>query len=222
MRVTHVVDLSHPVGPQTQVYPGDPVPSLTPVATLADDGYNLAHVSMGTQSGTHADAPFHFFDAGARIDELALDLFVGPAVVIDVSGRRDRSSIDWADISAQATGVGPGKVVLLRTGWARHYGKPRYFDHPYLSGEAAARLVAAGVRTIGIDAPNPDETPREGTAGGDWPVHRTVLGAGGVLIENLRGLEEIDFPDPLFSAVPVRLAGADGAPVRAMAMRVRP
>ncbi|GAA3748344.1 kynurenine formamidase [Spinactinospora alkalitolerans] len=220
MRISRIIDLSRSIGPGTQVYPGDPVPRLSPAATVAEDGYNLLHVSMGSQSGTHADAPRHFFDGGARIDELPLELFTGPAVVVEAAGRTDRSPITRADLEPWDPEFGPGAVVLLRTGWSRHYGTRRYFAHPHLTGEAARHLVDAGVRTIGIDAPNPDPTPDEDHPSQAWPVHRAVLGAGGVIIENLCGLERIDFPAPLFSALPIALEGADGAPVRAVAMRM--
>ncbi|RCV51042.1 cyclase family protein [Marinitenerispora sediminis] len=220
MRVSRIVDLSHPLGRTTQVYPGDPVPVLTTVATVERDGYHVTHVSMSSQSGTHADAPYHFFSDGTRIDRLDLRLFTGPAVVVDVTGRPARSAIGTDDLAPYRSLLRPGTIVLLHTGWSVYHGTDHYFAHPYLSGAAAAELVAVGIRTIGIDAPSPDRTPAAGETAGDWPVHRRVLGAGGTLIENLCRLAEIDFPDPLFSAAPIALEGADGAPVRAMALRV--
>ncbi|GAA3746368.1 cyclase family protein [Salinactinospora qingdaonensis] len=218
-----MVDLSRPLGPDTQVYPGDPPVTFTPVATPAEDGCGITAVSMSSQSGTHADAPRHFFAGGAGIDELPLELFTGPAVVVDVTGRPDRCPIGWEDLAPREADLGAGVVVLLRTGWSAHYGTPHYFAHPYLSGEAARRLVAAGVRTLGIDAPSPDVTPepgREMPADG-FAVHEAVLGAGGVIVENLCRLELLDFAAPVFSALPIPLAGADGAPVRAVAWPVR-
>lgn len=221
VRITRVVDLSRPVGPETQVYPGDPVPEITPVARIAVDGCNLARVTIGSQSGTHADAPYHFAEQGARIDELDPALCVGPGVVVPVTGRPPRTPIGWQDIAPHLPAA-PPPIVLLHTGWARHYGTPAYFAHPYLDGAAAEELLRRGVRTIGIDAPSLDETPDDAHAGGDWPVHRAVAGAGGVLVENLCGLEGVDFPEPLVSVLPIRLAGADGAPVRAVACELAP
>lgn len=220
MYPTRVVDLSCPIGPDTQVYPGDPEPRITPAATIAADGFNVAHVSMGSQSGTHADAPYHFAAAGARIDEMDLSLFLGPGVFVDATGHGARQPITWADIEPRAGRLGPGAVVLLHTGWSRHYGGPDYFAHPYLDGEAARRLVDLGVRTVGIDAPNLDETPDEEHPGDGWPVHRAFAAAGGALVENLSNLERVDFPDPLISVLPIKLAGGDGAPVRAVAIQL--
>ena len=63
-----IIDLSHPLRTGTPVYPGDPEVVVSPAATAAADGYNVLHVTMGSQSGTHVDAPFHFLADGARID----------------------------------------------------------------------------------------------------------------------------------------------------------
>ena len=88
-----IVDLSHPINAETQVYPGDPVPELSPATTIDRDGYNVLHVSMGSQTGTHVDAPYHFLADGARIDAMDLSMFFGPATVVDVRGLAPRSMI---------------------------------------------------------------------------------------------------------------------------------
>ncbi|WP_046469309.1 cyclase family protein [Allosalinactinospora lopnorensis] len=218
MRLQRIVDLSRPIGPDTQVFPGDSPPRITRASTVATGGFNSVEVHMSSHAGTHADAPFHFLEHGARLDELPLELFTGPAVVVDATGRDDRSPISSADLAPWADEFAPGAVVLLRTGWSAYYRTERYFEHPYLDGDAARLLVDRGVRTIGIDTLSPDETPYGEHPGDDWPVHRTVLGAGGTIIENLCHLEQIDFPHPWFSAFPLRLASDDGAPVRAVAL----
>ncbi|MDS1271310.1 cyclase family protein [Lipingzhangella sp. LS1_29] len=219
MHLRRVVDLSRTIGPDTQPFPGDEPPELTCAATIADEGYNRLHVAVSSHTGTHVDAPYHFRDDGERIDRLPLDLFLGPAIVVDVTAHVDRQPVTWTEIAPQLDSLAPGTIVLLHTGWDRYHGTPRYFDHPYLSGDAAHHLMAAGIRTIGIDAPNPDETPDEAHPGAGWPVHHTVAAHGGVLIENLCGLHQIDFPTPLLSALPMKIDGGDGAPVRAVAMQ---
>jgi kynurenine formamidase len=216
--VRRIVDLSHPVDDDTPVYPGDPVARFTPAATIAADGYNVLHVRMGSQTGTHADAPYHFLEAGARIDELPLDLFLGPAVIADLRGRPPRSPVEWADLAPYADRLGAGRILVLHTGWDRHWGTDAYFDHPFLTGDAAARVVAAGVRTVALDALSLDETVPGGEPAGGFAAHLHVLGAGGVIVENLRGLDGVRTAEPVLSLLPLRLAGADGAPVRAVAL----
>ncbi|GAB3450809.1 cyclase family protein [Streptomonospora sediminis] len=218
-RIIRIVDLSRPIGPETQAFPGDLQPHLERSATVAADGYNSTGVHMSSHSGTHADAPYHFLPDGPRLQELPLERFTGPAVVVEATGRADRSPITADDLGAWRDRFVPGAVVLVHTGWAAYYGTPRYFDHPYLDGSAARLLADSGVRCVGIDAPSPDSTPHGPHPQGDWAAHLAVLGAGGTIIENLCGLEGIDFADPLFCALPIHLSSGDGAPVRAVAMQ---
>ncbi|MDP9406521.1 MAG: cyclase family protein [Actinomycetota bacterium] len=218
--VRDVVDLSHLLEDGMPVYPGDPVVGIRPATTIGDHGYNVLHVQMGSQTGTHVDSPYHFLEDGARIDELPLELFLAPAVVADVRGKPPHAPITWADLLPIADRLAAGRMLLLHTGWDAHWGTDAYFDHPFLDGEAAERVVAAGVRTIGLDALSLDETVPDGEPPGGFAAHLAVLGAGGVIVENLRGLERLRSPQPVVSVLPLRLAGADGAPVRAVAFDI--
>lgn len=216
---SRLVDLSHPVDDRTPVYPGDPFVRLRPAATLARDGYNVLHLSMGSHSGTHVDAPYHFLDDGARIDEVPLELCHGPAVVADVRGAGERGRIGWRELAPYADALGPGRILLLRTGWSEHWGSERYAAHPFLTGDAAERLVATGLRTVGIDAFSVDETVQSGRPAAGFPAHSALLGAGGVLVENLTDLAALEGErEIVLSVLPLRLAGADGSPVRAVAV----
>ncbi len=211
MQVRRVVDLSVPIGPDTQVYPGDPLPRLTPHATIARDGYNLLALHLGSQTGTHIDAPYHVRADGTPVDELDLALCAGPATVLDARGVGPREPITWDRIGAARM----APIVLVDTGWSRHYGTPVYFDHPFLDPDAVRRMLDLGVRTFCVDAPSIDPTPDE-----DLAAHLLVADAGGVIGENFRNLERVDWPDPFVSCLPIRLAGADGAPVRAAAFQL--
>ncbi|WP_433363695.1 cyclase family protein [Actinoplanes sp. CA-142083] len=215
-----IVDLSVPVGPGTQVYPGDPVPRFTVHATVREDGFNLLHLEVGSQTGTHVDAPYHFRDDAPRLHELDLGLFVGPGVLLDVRGAKARERITWERLSPYADRLGPGVIALICTGWSAHYGTPAYFDHPYLDADACRRMLDLGVRTFCLDAINIDETPDETHPGDGYPVHHLIAEAGGVIGENFRNLEQVDFPNPIVSCLPVALENADGAPVRAVAMQL--
>lgn len=221
MMLQRVVDLSHPVDAGTQAYPGDPQPSFTPHSTIASEGFNLLHVSMGSQSGTHVDAPYHFLEHGRGIDEMDPSLFLGTAVIADLTSKRARERITWTDLASVADRLGPGRILVLHTGWDRHYGTPAYYDHPFLDKDAARQILDAGVGTIATDAINPDETVLDGPQPEGFPVHHVVAEASGIIAENLTNLAAVDFPEPLLSLLPVRLTGADGAPVRAVAMELQ-
>jgi kynurenine formamidase len=218
MRVRRAVDLSLAVDPDTQVYPGDPVVRFETAATIGADGFNLLRLHIGSQSGTNCDAPYHFDPAGARIDEVDPALFAGPAVLIDVRGLAPRHPVGPDLVSPYLPSLGPGIIAVLWTGWPRFYGTPAYFDHPYLTAAACEAILATGVRTVCLDAINIDETPDASHPGVEFPVHRLIAAAGGIIVENLTGLVRIDFADPFLAVFPLRLTGADGSPTRAVAL----
>jgi len=219
MRPRRIVDLSIPVGPETQVYPNDPAPAFRPALRIETDGVNVLGLELGSHTGTHVDAPFHFLADAERLEDLDLGLFAGSAVIADVTGHGDREPIGWDAVGPYADRLAPGTILALRTGWSeRHYGTERYFDHPYLSAEACERILELGVRTLAIDALNPDETILDGRDP-RWDVHHLVLGAGGVIAENLTNLNAVDFDDPFVCLFPLRLSGdTDGSPCRAVAL----
>jgi arylformamidase len=216
-----IVDLSVPVRSGMQVYPGDPPVAIRPAAQLATDGVNVLAVHAGSHTGTHVDAPFHLLAGGARLDELDLRLFHGPAVVADLRGLPARAAIDWPLLAPYAPRLRSGVVLVLHTGWSEHFGTPEYLEHPWLTPTAAKGIVASGVRTVALDALSPDPTPPPGAQGPEdgFPAHHALLGEGAVIVENLTNVAALaELPGPVISCFPLALAGADGAPVRAVAM----
>jgi kynurenine formamidase len=220
MRILRVVDLSIPVDASVQTYPGDPALEFLPHSTVERDGFNLLAVHMGTQTGTHVDAPFHFEDDAPTIEQVPLSTFLGPAVVADVRAVGARTPITTAHLAEVLPRVEPGSIVLLHTGWDRHRGTDAYFDHPYLDDAACAALLDAGVRAIGIDAINLDETPDDAHPGVGFPVHHRIAQAAGIICENLTNLAAVDFDDAIVSLLPIAFQRTDGAPVRAVAFQV--
>ncbi|KAF8903495.1 putative cyclase [Gymnopilus junonius] len=241
-------DLSHSLTSQTKIYPSDPSFSCTPHAQHGKDGYCVHKLSMGTHTGTHVDAPYHFFAEGKKIDEIPLEQFIGEAVVIDLSGGivsedsaanaqqrkllQEREKITWNDLEPFAQAVRPGSIVLINTGWSEaHYRSPKYFNHPYFAPTVASELIARGVFLVGVDTLNPDETPssqNEETEDG-FGFHEAFLSAGGIIAENLTNLEKLIEAQQgssqgekwIASLVPLNLAGADGSPIRAFAYSVK-
>ena len=222
MRVNRIVDLSVPLGPGTVVYPGDPVPSFRPHSTIAGEGFNLLEVRIGSQTGTHVDAPRHFVDGASVIDDLDLHRFVGRGVVVNAIGLPPRGRITSAHVAPVLDQLGPDCIVLCRTDWGEHYGSPVWFDHPFLDAEACGSILEAGVRTILMDVMNIDETPDEGHPGEGFPCHHLIAAVDGVIGENMTNFSAIDWPDPLISCLPLRMQDADGAPVRAVAIQLIP
>lgn len=213
-------DLSHPVRSGMPVYPGDPAVVVETALTVDPDGVNVLALHLGSQSGTHVDAPFHVDDALPDLDALPLERFVGPAVLLDVRGAAPRTELAAAVLDPVADRLGPGVVLLVVTGWARHWGTDDYLAHPWLSPELAQRIVDLGVRTVGIDALSVDVTPDGGATA--LPSHQVLCGAHVVIAENLTGLAPLldaqrDGSAVDVSLLPLRIEHGDGAPVRAVA-----
>jgi arylformamidase len=221
-RIPALIDLSVPLHSGMPVWPGDPEVEITPVATVAADGYNLLALRLGSQSGTHVEAPFHVDDALPALSDLPLERFTGPAVVADLRGRPPRSPITAADLTPVAARIGPGVVLLLATDWSRHWGLPEYLAHPWLHPDAARLIVARGVRAVGIDAPSVDPSDGPPGAADPLPAHRVLAHAGAVIAENLTNLATLLRPPATQRHVqvwllPLSFARAEGSPTRAVA-----
>ncbi|MEC5198647.1 kynurenine formamidase [Arthrobacter sp. PL16] len=210
-----IVDLTQPIRTGMQVYPGDPEVLVTTVATVAEDGYQVASLHLGSHTGTHVDAPLHSVVTGQSVDDLDLARLVGTALIVECSGLEQRAVIGWNAVRERMDDVAGIAMVLFRTGWSEHFGTPRYLDHPVLAAEVAEGLLAAGITVVGTDTLNPDSTLHND---GVLPFHALFQGAGGLILENLTNLAAVDWARPLVSVLPLALAGADGSPVRAVAI----
>ena len=204
-------DLSHPLSTGMQVYPGDPSVNLSPALELERDGAAVTSLRLGSHTGTHVDAPAHTVAGGRAMDLVALEELVDDALVIRVPGLGDRATIGIEDLGDLPERV--PSIVVVDTGWARHFGTERALRHPALGVDAARLLVDRGMHVLGVDTLSPDPTDAAGTT--EFPVHEVVLGGDGLIVENLTGLDGL--PSRVRIGVfPLRLAG-DGAPVRAVA-----
>lgn len=209
-----VIDLCRPIEDSMQVFPGDISPVVEEFAEMSDAGFRTKKITMSSHTGTHMDAPAHMLADGARLDELPNDTFFGFAVIVDVSGRAGRE-IESADLGLTKEEMAAADFLLLHTGFEDKMGSGAYLkDFPVLSQEAARRLTEAGLKGIGVDAISVDPVESE-----ECPIHKIILGGGMVIMENLRGLRQLPFKVPFcLTALPLALKGADGAPVRVMAV----
>ncbi|MDD1716761.1 MAG: cyclase family protein [Methanoregulaceae archaeon] len=190
-------DLTRPLSKETAVYPGD----KTPEFIRRDHGqYVVTDLFISTHSGTHIDAPAHYFQGGLTIDRIPLERLIGPCRVLDLSGVHGFIS------SRELRGkIGDAERVLLKT-W---YSGIKIFDpsYPGLDGTTAEFLAENRIACIGIDSPSIEPF------GGDGAVHRQLLSTGTVIIEflDLTGVREGDY---YMAALPLRLEGLDGSPAR--------
>lgn len=205
-------------------YPGDPDVTLAPDATHEEDGYATSELRTGTHAGTHVDAPRHTLPEGESIDERAVGEFAFDARLVDLRPLEPREAITAEELPEPNVLDPAVDLLVFRTGWAAHWGTDRYRDHPYLTAGAARRCQKLGVG-VGLDTFGPDPTPpgsakttgpsRETEPEGT-PAHDALLSDSLPIVENLCGLDGLPAGFRLY-AFPLRLRGADGSPVRAVA-----
>jgi arylformamidase len=214
-------DITLLLSPELPVWPGDPPVELVRVSDLAaGDPFSLTRLSTSAHAGTHVDAPAHFLADGATVEALDLDALIGPALVLALPDLAaiDAASLDEA-LDAALTALGQPRStgaerLLLRTANSqrRAQGVPEaeiLADFVALTADGARWLVERGVRLVGIDGPS--IAPLEDI---DTP-HRVLLGAGVVVVEGL-DLARVAPGEYTLVCLPLKLAGADGAPARAV------
>ena len=210
--MNNMIDLTHPITADMPVYPGTTPPVIEVAATVAEHGFLEHRLSMVTHTGTHIDAPAHMLDGGRTLDTYPVDTFVGSATVLDVSavtGAIGRELLEpHHDLIARQA------FLLLYTGWSARWGDESYFrDYPALTVEAAAWLGEFGLRGVGLDAVSIDHSGST-----DFAVHHEVMRREMLIIENLTNLGELVGREFTLMCLPLLLFGADGAPVRAVAL----
>jgi len=204
---SRIIDISVPNGPGQHVYPGDPEPRIEAVRRIAGgDQCNVSFLHMGSHTGTHVDAPYHFLADGARLGEVALDRMVGPCIVADLRGRR---AVDAASLRDVATR--PGDILLCLTDNSARWAAPAFQrDFTFITLDAADWIVEREVRAVGMDYLSIEEFGSP-----DFPVHHRLLGAGVFVIEGL-DLRTVTPGRYFLVCLPLKLPDLDGAPARAV------
>lgn len=214
---SRIIDISQPVYSNCPQYP-DTTPRPAQVRWMYIHGVepvNKEIVEISTHTGTHCDAPFHFFESGTPIDQVPLETYVGWAAIIDVRGKSPGSAITARDIEPYLEAIQPGDVVLLNTGWGHKRANTKEFltEYVYCGGDAAKAIVDAGAKGAGIDAVSFGGYNDPSKAG---PSHRTMLGNGKFIVEELFFPDEVmDGKRRLFVCAPVKLRDCSGAWTRA-------
>jgi len=226
------VDLSHDYSEETIYWPTDSLGfRLEEVAfgeTELGYFYSAYRFSSAEHGGTHLDAPFHFSREGMTVEEIPIDRLIGPAVVVDVS---DHVTPDYlvgvADLERFEAAHGPipdGAIVLIRTGWGPRWPDRQSYIGTSLEGQAAipelhfpgidpeaARWLAANrsIGALGIDTPSIDYGQST-----DFQTHVALYGANIPGLENVANLGELPETGSFVVALPMKIAGGSGGPVR--------
>jgi len=202
-----IYDATLPIEEGMITFPGDPLFRMEQFfVTSSGDPFNLSVLHIGTHAGTHVDPPAHYINGGASVDELPLDVLIGPGVVMGLPGCR---CID-SDTLRKA-GLQGCKRVFFKTDNSIRLGEKTFReDFVYLTEDGAVHLVEAGVRLVGTDYLSIE---RFGNAGA--PVHHILLSAGVVIVETLN-LRDVPVGPCEMYCLPLRVRKGDGAPARVL------
>ncbi len=204
-----IYDLSVPISPDMPTYPGDPAVSIEPVLQIAKgDNANVSRLSMGDHTGTHVDPPVHFIPGGVTVDHLDLNTLFGTVRVVDltqVTGEITAQDLENARVPP------PDPRLLLKTRNSSYWGQREFQkDFVGIASDAAQWLVDHGVRLVGIDY-----LSVEPFHAAEPKTHRTLLGAGVIIVEGLN-LVQVPPGDYTLVCLPLKIKNGDGAPARAI------
>lgn len=201
-----LIDLTRLTTHGMPVYPGDEPPSLTESVHFEEQQCVNHQIKSSMHVGTHMDGPMHMVREGRKLCDLPVERFAGPGVLVDARG----CDVLGVDLLGD---VKSGEIVLFWTDWDKKFGTEEYYGKfPVLTPALAEKLVALGVKMIGMDSPSPDRQPHT--------VHRILLEKEILIVENLVGLEALVGKAFEVFALPSKY-DADSAPVRVVA-RVTP
>ena len=209
-----IFDVSVPISPQIPVWPGDPPVQIERVESInKGDPANLTRLSLGVHTGTHVDAPYHFFEKGRKVDQLPLNTLIGSAFVLEIHPKeRTITATDLGSLGLPPT----VQRLLIKTDNSYLWeGRPLEFekDFIHLGRDAARWIVRRGIKLIGVDYLSVDRFDS-----GDKLAHHTLLEAGVVIIEGLN-LSHVAQGVYQLYCLPLKIADSDGAPARVVLIK---
>ena len=210
-----LLDLTLTVSENIPTFPGSPQPSFVQDKNVENDGYNSELLFLSSHTGTHLDAPYHFQEKGEKIHEISLKRLVSSAILVKSRKKGDQpiTKTDIQKFEKKHGKIPSGSTVIFWTGWQKMIKNISYFiRNPGLSTAAAKYLVSKKINLVGTDSPSID-------LGKDkrFPVHHIFSKNNVLIVENLTNLEKIRSSKFHFVVLPLKLKGATGSPVRAIA-----
>lgn len=203
-----IVDLTH------AVTRGDRGIDYEDSMTISNDGWNARTWHLYSHSNTHMDAPKHFIDGGDTIDNTPLDVCMGPAWLLDLGEVQPRQLHTIEDLGDYVDKIKAGDRVILKTGWEKFFGTDTFRDElPRISKALAEWFAEKKISLLGVEPPSVADV-------NDIPevteIHKILLSANITIVESLKNLHTIKQDRFEFIALPLKLTGGDGSPVRAL------
>jgi arylformamidase len=205
-----LIDVSVRIDANLPTYPGNTPFTLEAVKRLArGDSSNVSTLHLSAHSGTHVDAPRHFFDSAPGVEGLALEMLVGRARVVEVTSRKAISAEALAGID-----LSEDVRVLVKTANSRLWGSAEFHrDYAGVTEDGAKYLLDHGIKLVGVDYLSVEEFKKPGA-----PAHHILLGAGIIVIEGLN-LRDVEPGIYEMFCLPLPVVGSDGAPARVILRR---
>jgi len=206
-----IYDVTVGISQDTVIWPGDPDFKLT-FAKLLSEGAssNVSQISLGSHTATHVDAPRHFIDGAATVDEIPLETLIGPARVLDMRAMNEITARDL-----EAAGIGGAERLLFKTDNSQLWKDMAFTEEfTWLDETAAKYVVETGVKLVGVDYLGVEKPHVSG-----HPVHTTLLSHGVVIIEGL-DLSKAPAGDYELICLPLKVVGAEAAPARVILRRL--
>ncbi|GHO61932.1 hypothetical protein KSC_008240 [Ktedonobacter sp. SOSP1-52] len=213
-----LVDLSHTIEHGLVTYKGLPAPIICDYLSREESKkqyasgtqFQIGKIEMVTNTGTYLDCPFHRYEHGKDLSEVGVERLADLEGIVIRVDHKETFAINADFFRGKEL---RGRAVLVHTGWDNYWNTEQYFEHhPHLTEDAALYLVECGVKLVGIDSVNIDDT-----RGGERPVHTQLLGAEVLIVEHLCNLQQLPNEGFTFSALPPKFKGAGTFPVRALA-----
>lgn len=209
------IDITLTISQNIPSFPGSPNPHFIPWTEIKKEKYNLEMLFLSTHTGTHVDAPYHFIKNGKKIHQIEPARFLCNAILIRIRGRPNYriTKKDIVQFESKDGSIPAEFAVIFHTGWNENLSKKDFFEkNPGLSASAAKYLSSKRINLVGIDSPSID-------IGSDvsFPAHKILLKEDVLILENLCNLDKIKKTHFGLVALPLKLHGATGSPVRAVA-----
>lgn len=209
-----IIDLSQSINSDIKLYPGSPNVSFLKWSKYSIDGYDSEAIFLSTHTGTHMDAPSHFIKGAEPIDIIDVNRFVMNNVHLLKISKSPNQLITTEDIINSNTDIKENDSIIFSTGWEHNYNSDNYINsNPGLSPDAATYLSNKKINAVAIDSPSIDSGIES-----KFPVHQILLKNDVLIIENICNLIQIDKKILKLIAIPLKLQGATGSPIRALAI----
>ena len=206
-----ILDVSLPISPEMLTWPSDPGVRIDPASRISEGkSANVSELHCGTHTGTHIDPPLHFLPGGDSVDQIPPEVLVGSAVVADLTAVERSIGPEELESLNLAAGV---ERLLFHTRNSKIWREPSPAfteDYVAVSADGARWLVDHGIRLVGIDYLSIEHRRTPG-----HPTHVTLLNAGVVIVEGLN-LDGVAAGDYTLICLPLKIAGGDGGPSRAL------